>query len=184
MANDRYLDWAKVFLESIRSRDEALPLYCIPHGGRMTGIAGLRSAFDFEFVTEGLDRLDAFGARLLPFARRRHRANLRKYVSLTLPVDEVAYFDIDMAMLVFRDQPGMGVRAGPARPRSCAVPGYAADLPSSVDHRHDYRSDRGESGPLQIAAPLRYLRPTGVNRLRRQAERRINGQGTNVPKSW
>ena len=100
MANDRYLDWAKVFLESVRSQDAALPLYCIPHGGRMTGIAALRDAFNFEFITEGLDRLDAFGGRLLPYARPRHRANLRKYVSLTLPVDEVAYFDIDMVMLV------------------------------------------------------------------------------------
>jgi hypothetical protein len=100
MANDRYLDWAKTFLESVRSQDVALPLYCIPHGGRMAGIAALRNAFNFEFITDGLDRLDAFGERLLPYARQRHRANLRKYVALTLPVDEVAYFDIDMAMLV------------------------------------------------------------------------------------
>jgi hypothetical protein len=100
MANDRYLDWAKTFLESVRSQDAALPLYCIPHGGRMAGIAALRSAFNFEFITDGLDRLDAFGERLFPYARQRHRANLRKYVALTLPVDEIAYFDIDMAMLV------------------------------------------------------------------------------------
>jgi hypothetical protein len=100
MANDRYLDWAKTFLESVRSQDAALPLYCIPHGGRMAGIAALRSAFNFEFITEGLDRLDAFGKRLFPYARARHRANLRKYVALTIPVDEVAYFDIDMVMLV------------------------------------------------------------------------------------
>jgi hypothetical protein len=100
MANDRYLDWAKVFLESVRSKDAALPLYCIPHGGQMAGIAALRSAFNFEFITDGLDRLDAFGGRLFPYARQRHRANLRKYVALTIPVDEVAYFDIDMVMLV------------------------------------------------------------------------------------
>jgi hypothetical protein len=100
MANDRYLDWAKVFLESVRSQDATLPLYCIPHGGRMAGIATLRNAFNFEFISDGLERLDAFGNRLLPFARPRHRANLRKYVALTLPVDEVAYFDIDMVMLV------------------------------------------------------------------------------------
>jgi hypothetical protein len=99
MANDRYLDWAKVFLESVRSQDAALPLYCIPHGGRMTGIAALRSAFNFEFIAERLDRLDAFGERLFPYARARHRANLRKYVALTIPVDEIAYFDIDMVML-------------------------------------------------------------------------------------
>jgi hypothetical protein len=31
LANDRYLDWA--FLESVRSKDVTLSLYCIPHVG-------------------------------------------------------------------------------------------------------------------------------------------------------
>ena len=42
MANDRYLGWVKAFLESVRSKDTDLPLYCIPHGGAMEGVAALR----------------------------------------------------------------------------------------------------------------------------------------------
>lgn len=100
MANDRYFDWAKAFLESVRSRDPDLPLYCIPHGGAMEGIHSLRPVYRFEMLTDGLERLDRLARRLYPFARARHRANLRKYVALNLPVDEIAYFDIDMVMLV------------------------------------------------------------------------------------
>jgi hypothetical protein len=99
MANDRYLGWAKTFLESVRSKDPDLPLYCIPHGGPMEGIRGLQDVYRFELLTGGVERLDALARRLYPFARARHRANLRKYVALTLPVDEIAYFDIDMVML-------------------------------------------------------------------------------------
>jgi len=99
LANDRYLDWAKIFLESVRSKDADIAVYCIPYDDRIDGIAALQGAFGFEFLTDGLDRLGAFADRLFP-RLPRHRANLRKYASLTLPVDEVAYFDIDMALLV------------------------------------------------------------------------------------
>jgi hypothetical protein len=100
MANDRYLDWVKAFLESVRSKDPDLTLYCIPHGGAMEAVSALRPVFRFEMLTEGLERLDALAKRLYPFSRARHRANLRKYVALNLPVDEIAYFDIDMVMLI------------------------------------------------------------------------------------
>jgi hypothetical protein len=100
MANDRYLPWAKAFLESVRSKDPDLPLYCIPHVGPIDGVLALREVFGFEVLAEGLDRLDALAKRLYPFSRARHRANLRKYAALNLPVDEIAYFDIDMVMLV------------------------------------------------------------------------------------
>jgi hypothetical protein len=93
MANDRYLGWVKAFLESVRSKDPDLALYCIPHVGSIEGVCALRGAFGFEL-------LDALAKRLYPFARARHRANLRKYVALNLPVEEIAYFDIDMVMLV------------------------------------------------------------------------------------
>jgi hypothetical protein len=99
MANDRYLHWVKAFLESVRSKEPDLTLYCIPHGGEMQGVSSLRRAYRFELLTDGLERLDAFARRLYPNALRRHRANLRKYVVLNLPVAEVAYFDIDMVML-------------------------------------------------------------------------------------
>lgn len=99
MANDRYRNWAITFLESVRAADTRLPLYCIPHGGSFGEILALRHVFGFEILDEGLNRLDAFGRRLFPFHPRR-RANLRKYAALTLPTDEVAYFDVDLVMLV------------------------------------------------------------------------------------
>jgi hypothetical protein len=99
LANDRYLDWAKIFLESVRSKDADLPVYCIPYDDRIDGITALQRPFGFELLTDGLDRLVPFADRLFPHLPR-HRANLRKYASLTLAVDEVAYFDIDMALLV------------------------------------------------------------------------------------
>jgi hypothetical protein len=99
MANDRYLHWVKAFLESLRSKDPDLTLYCIPHGGEMGEVSSLRGTYRFEVLTDGIDRLDAFAKRLYPTALRRHRANLRKYVVLNLPVTEIAYFDIDMVML-------------------------------------------------------------------------------------
>src|SRR5579872_3746154 len=97
LANDRFLKWAITFLESIRARDATLPLYCIPHSGATTQIRGLRQAFGFEILEDGLDRLDAFAQRLFP-RHPRYRANLRKYAALTLPVDEVGYFDADTIM--------------------------------------------------------------------------------------
>src|ERR1700676_5371198 len=66
LANDRYLGWVVTFLESVRSIDAKLPLYCIPHSGPTAGILGLRKAFGFEILQEGLDRLDGFPKRLYP----------------------------------------------------------------------------------------------------------------------
>jgi hypothetical protein len=126
MANDRYFGWAKAFLESVRSRDRDLPLYCIPHGGPMEAICSLRGVFGFEFLSESLERLDTLAKRLYPLARARHRANLRKYVALNLPVDEVAYFDIDMVMLIEPDRLFGHIEAG----RADLV--YFADSPEWV----------------------------------------------------
>ena len=101
LANDRYFDWATIFLESVRRRDSTLPLFCIPHGGAMDRIRALRRIFDFEMLEDGIDRLDAFAEQLFPDPTTApYRGNLRKYAALTLPVEEVAYFDIDTAMLI------------------------------------------------------------------------------------
>ncbi|HZT89550.1 MAG TPA: hypothetical protein VFA12_16370 [Stellaceae bacterium] len=99
MANDRYRDWVVGFLESVRTLDPHLPLFCIPHSGSIDKIVPLGRVFGFEMLHDGVDRLDAFARRLFPF-HPRHRANLRKYAALTLAVDEVAYFDVDLLMLV------------------------------------------------------------------------------------
>jgi hypothetical protein len=114
MANDRYVHWVKAFLESVRSRDVDLPLYCIPHGGSIEAICALRSVYRFELLTEGIERLDALAKRLYPFSRARHRANLRKYVALNLPVEEIAYFDVDLVMLIDPDRLFGHVAAGRA----------------------------------------------------------------------
>ena len=99
MANDHYYRWAVTFLESVREQTADLPLYWIPYDDDVARVRSLRSAFRFEQVDVDLNALDAFANRLFPSLPKR-RANLRKYVALGLPCDEVAYFDIDTMVLV------------------------------------------------------------------------------------
>ncbi|HTZ80544.1 MAG TPA: hypothetical protein VMC10_21725 [Stellaceae bacterium] len=99
LANDRYYAWAVTFLESIRERNARQPLYCIPYDAETARIRSLRGAFDFEMVDADFGALDAFADRLFP-NRPPNRANLRKYAALQIDCDEVAYFDIDMVLLV------------------------------------------------------------------------------------
>src|SRR5262249_42801912 len=84
-----------------RRRDSTLPLFCIPHGGAMDRIRSLRRILGFEMLEDGIDRLDAFAEQLFPDpGSAPYRGNLRKYAALTLPFEEVAYFDIDTGMLI------------------------------------------------------------------------------------
>jgi hypothetical protein len=99
MANDRYYRWALTFLESVREQNEDLPLYWIPYDDEVARVRALRSAFRFEQIDVDFTALDAFANRLFPSLPKR-RANLRKYVALGLPYDEIAYFDIDTMVLV------------------------------------------------------------------------------------
>jgi len=99
LANDRYYAWAVTFLESIREHNAGQLLYCIPYDAETARIRSLRGAFGFEMVDVDFSTLDAFADRLFP-NRPPNRANLRKYAALQLDCDEVAYFDIDMVLLV------------------------------------------------------------------------------------
>lgn len=99
LANDRYYAWAVTFLESIREHNAGQLLYCIPYDADVARIRSLRGAFGFEMVDVDFSVLDAFADRLFP-SRPPNRANLRKYAALQLECDEVAYFDIDMVLLV------------------------------------------------------------------------------------
>lgn len=99
MANDRYYNWTIGFLESVRARNAALPLYCIPYDAYTRGIVSLRRAFDFEMLDIDFGALDRFADRLFS-TRPARRHNLRKYATFALPYDEVAYFDVDMVMCI------------------------------------------------------------------------------------
>ena len=99
MANDRYYRWALTFLESVRERNADMPLYWIPYDDAVARISTLRAAFRFERIDADFTALDTFADRLFP-SRPRRRANLRKYVALELPCDEIAYFDVDAVVLV------------------------------------------------------------------------------------
>lgn len=130
MANDRYYRWALTFLESVREQSADLPLYWIPYDEDVAQVSSLRGAFRFERIDVDFTALDAFANRLFPSLPMR-RANLRKYVALGLPCDEIAYFDIDTMVLV-----------NPARLFGHVKPGtldlvYLATSPGFV-----YRKDR------------------------------------------
>ncbi len=99
MANDQYYNWTIGFLESVRARNAVLPLYWIPYDARTGRIASLRRAFDFEMLDIDFSALDRFADRLFPSHPPRRR-NLRKFATLSLPCEEVAYFDVDALMCV------------------------------------------------------------------------------------
>jgi len=99
MANDRYYNWTVGFLESVRVRNSAIPIFWIPYDSDTNRIASLRRAFDFETVDIDFNALDVFADRLF-LARAARRRNLRKYAALALDYDEIAYFDVDLVLCI------------------------------------------------------------------------------------
>jgi hypothetical protein len=130
MANDRYYRWVLTFLESVRERNADLPLYWIPYDDDVARVSALRAAFRFERIDADFNALDTFATGLFPSLPTR-RANLRKYVALGLPCDEIAYFDIDAMVLV-----------DPARLFGHVKPGSVDLVYLSTSSEFVYRKDR------------------------------------------
>lgn len=98
IANDRVIDWVLPFLESYRATHSATPLYIIPYDDNMARTRKAAGAFGVEVASVDSAELDALAKRLYPF-NPGHRHRLRKFLSLALPLDEVAYIDVDTIML-------------------------------------------------------------------------------------
>jgi hypothetical protein len=100
IANDRMIDWVLPFLESWQTTNAATPLYVIPYDENHARTKQACMAYGAELVLPDSFALDALARRLYPLFPG-HRRRLRKFLALALPLDEVAYVDIDIVL--FRD---------------------------------------------------------------------------------
>ena len=98
IANDKVYDWVLPFLESWSDTNRATPLYLIPYDDHCDLTRRACEVYGAHFVEPDNKALDALAQRLYPLFPK-HRRRLRKFLSLALPLDEVAYVDIDIILM-------------------------------------------------------------------------------------
>lgn len=101
VGNDKIIDWLLPFLESYRATNAGLPLYLIPYDDNVTATRRAAEIYGATFVEEEPTEIDRLAAELYPGPFNTHRRRLRKLQALALPLDEVAYVDVDVVL--FRD---------------------------------------------------------------------------------
>ena len=82
VGNDKIIDWLLPFLESYRATNSALPLYLIPYDDNIAQTRRAAEIYGAHFVEEEPTEIDQLQA-------------------LALPLDEVAYVDVDV--ILFQD---------------------------------------------------------------------------------
>ena len=100
VANDKVMHWLLAFLESWKATNANLPVYLIPYDENVAQTRRVADAYGVIFADVDYVTLDSLAKRLYPLAWNK-RNRLRKLLSLTLPLDEVVYFDVDIVL--FRD---------------------------------------------------------------------------------
>ena len=100
VANDKVMHWLLAFLESWKATNAGLPVYLIPYDENVAKTRRVAQAYGVTFADVDSIALDALSKRLYPLGWNK-RNRLRKLLSLTLPLDEVIYFDVDI--ILFRD---------------------------------------------------------------------------------
>lgn len=100
IANDKVIAWLLPFLESYSQTNRETPLYIIPYDENISQTRYAAAAYGVEVSEIDNKELDKLSKRLYPF-NPGHRRRLRKFLSLALPLDEVAYVDVDI--ILFRD---------------------------------------------------------------------------------
>lgn len=101
LANDGIYDWLLPFLDSFRQHNPSLAVYLIPFDNDMAKTIRAAREYGVSVVEDDFTEIDRFARRIYPFYRQRYRRRLRKFYSLSLPLDEVMYIDVDT--LVYRD---------------------------------------------------------------------------------
>lgn len=101
VGNDKIIDWLLPFLESYRATNAHLPLFLIPYDDNVTLTRRAADVYGAHFVEETPVEIDRLAAELYPGIFNGHRRRLRKLHALALPLDEVAYVDVDVVL--FRD---------------------------------------------------------------------------------
>ena len=101
VGNDKIIDWLLPFLESYRDTNARLPLYLIPYDDNIAQTRRAAEIYGAHFVEEEPTEIDRLAQELYPGIFNAHRRRLRKLQALALPLDEVAYVDVDV--ILFRD---------------------------------------------------------------------------------
>jgi hypothetical protein len=101
VGNDKIIDWLLPFLESYRATNASLPIYLIPYDENTAQTRRAAEIYGATFVEEEPIEIDRLSQELYPGPFNTHRRRLRKLQALALPLDEVAYIDVDVIM--FRD---------------------------------------------------------------------------------
>ena len=98
IANDKVFDWLLPFLESYARTNSHIPLYIIPYDDNIEKTRRIAEIFGATIADVDSVALDAMSKRLYPL-NPGHRRRLRKFLSLSLPLDEVIYVDVDVILL-------------------------------------------------------------------------------------
>lgn len=101
VGNDKIIDWLLPFLESYRDTNSSLPLYLIPYDDNVTMTRRAADIYGAHYVGEEPREIDKLSHELYPGVFNANRRRLRKLQALALPLDEVAYVDVDV--ILFRD---------------------------------------------------------------------------------
>jgi hypothetical protein len=101
VGNDKIIDWLLPFLESYRATNSALPLYLIPYDDNIAQTRRAAEIYGAHFVEEEPTEIDRLANELYPGIFNNNRRRLRKLQALALPLDEVAYVDVDV--ILFQD---------------------------------------------------------------------------------
>ncbi len=101
VGNDKIIDWLLPFLESYRATNSTLPLYLIPYDDNIAQTRRVAEIYGAHFVDEEPTEIDRLANELYPGIFNNNRRRLRKLQALALPLDEVAYVDVDV--ILFQD---------------------------------------------------------------------------------
>ena len=101
VGNDKIIDWLLPFLESYRDTNAGLPLYLIPYDDNIALTRRAAKIYGATFVEDEPTEIDKLSHELYPGIFNSNRRRLRKLQALALPLDEVAYVDVDV--ILFRD---------------------------------------------------------------------------------
>lgn len=101
VGNDKIIDWLLPFLESYRDTNSSLPIYLIPYDDNVAMTRKAADIYGATYVEEEPKEIDKLSQELYPGFFNNNRRRLRKLQALALPLDEVAYVDVDV--ILFRD---------------------------------------------------------------------------------
>jgi len=101
VGNDKIIDWLLPFLESYLATNSTLPIYLIPYDDNVAMTRRAAEIYGATFIEEEPKEIDKLAHELYPGLFNNNRRRLRKLQALALPLDEVAYVDVDV--ILFRD---------------------------------------------------------------------------------